>query len=184
MVGLQFFKHSISINPDNSNRKTINGYIGFFCTKCFYPIIRKVNNFQVNYLLDDDIDIETKFKFKCPNCEHLNEWTEYLDPNITSPLSTLNIRGYPTYCSCEGHPENWSDAYILFKDDTLKRKNCKGLKYWEYDKNSYYVTYDKDDDRQIYHNATCLRCSIEVPLEKRIESLTRWLITLDFAKNR
>lgn len=53
-------------------------------------------------------------KIKCHNCGIYFETTDELDPNIANTISVLNIKGYETLFSCEGHDD--SEFYIYFKE--------------------------------------------------------------------
>ena len=101
------------------------GYIGFFCKKCFHPIIwphegiiRDQFSDFTDFLPASNITVKPHFVFNCFNCGHYQEWDGFLDPNITPMLATLNKKGYETEFSCEGHKEA---SYARYDDDGVIR---------------------------------------------------------------
>lgn len=74
------------------------------------------NVVDINGMDIDDIRCYAQLmcKIKCYNCGLYFETTDELDPNIAQTISVLNMKGYETLFSCEGHDDN--EFYIYFKE--------------------------------------------------------------------
>ena len=109
---LEVYSDSDSTNMNRFYSLT-RPYIGFFCKKCYHPIILRANiSIELEYLYDvmseetsEDTSIwcNPEFSIRCPECGEFSTWHEYLDPAITPALAELNKKGYETLFSCQGH---------------------------------------------------------------------------------
>lgn len=162
------------------NRQIINGELGFFCEHCFQPFYAKVKDFSYYFEISPMISYDQVFNFRCARCNHYNQWHDRpLDANITSSIALLNLKGYKTYQSCEGHEFETDDAYILFEHQYFDLRNIP--EHWYYDEDfQYYQVYNYNTGRTNAVNCDCIRCDIKKhSLKERITSLYRWVLRLD-----
>lgn len=119
------FKEFLVVN-DNSQHIKYEGYTGTFCKRCYSPIIFKTkyefecttgsNNITPSVNFDDFL----AYDVKCPICKYQEYQNNIvLDPNITLEIANLNLKGYLTLKSCEGHilygdGNGYSGSYIYF----------------------------------------------------------------------
>ena len=114
-----FNSTSYYVNEDNVEiRRTFKrGHSGFFCKKCFHPIIVRLN-IEYDSECDNDLHfwVENRYSFACPECGTINRVNYEIDPNITPTIALLNKKGYKTEFCCEGHytEEGMDNAYIYF----------------------------------------------------------------------
>ena len=113
--------NSIFIGDMQLDQYAFGDYIGFFCPKCFKPIIKRYA-LKEEFFYDPEFIVTRKFELTCPDCGHKFEQSWYLDPNITEVIALLNKKGYITEFCCEGHYTKDQDGneylsstpYILF----------------------------------------------------------------------
>lgn len=181
-------------------------YIGFYCHKCYYPIIMKANimidlslaESDTVELYDRNISIYKIYNFECPECHHANEYDYYLDPAITPAIAKLNQKGYITEFSCQGHNTDHvndsedcstrevfmddasnSGAYIAFNNYWMEEviDNIPLFGPWMGERNPDWVScYEEDDEDPIKYT---IRCPVlHNNLAERVVALDAWVSCL------
>jgi len=91
------------------------GTAGFFCPRCFRPIIVDLDIKSKLISRLNDVHVQINYDINCPHCYNEFVWKgSPLDSNLTEAIATLNRKGYKTLFSCEGH--NKKDIpYIYFR---------------------------------------------------------------------
>ena len=121
------------------------GHFGFICKHCNTPGIMYINKYiyieHTGKRLKRETIHHSTYDITCPNCGITETYDYLLDPAITPTISMLNIKGYTTTHSCQGHGEQlkeWllkektkntqtyknfnSEAYIAFKLGSMHSK--------------------------------------------------------------
>ena len=150
---LQSYRDKIITDVDINGRKIDNlyhikehkyGYIGLMCPYCFDFIIRFINfnttlsieNEEPTDTSDIEMDIYNHLGYHkriCNTCNKMEVSMIPIDPNIADCISTLNKKGYLTKFCCEGHGDNHTTGYILFKGkDIIKHLHSLPLT-WNFD---------------------------------------------------
>lgn len=172
---------------NNNGLHIIKGTAGFFCKHCYKPIYKEID---YSLRMNNDVFVTTTYDIECPRCSYRNIWNDVIDPNIVKYIALLNCKGYETYCCCEGHDYDNSDAYILFKDTTLQEvidrdKNRLGFSsilqnigIWTISESAYAIDYEEN-----LVKATRMDCDLSYSLKERIDSLKHFISCLPFCKS-
>ena len=153
----------IPMGEKQLNQYSSGDYVGFFCPKCYSPIIKRYT-LKEEYFYDPEFIVTRKFELTCSDCGHKFEQDWYLDPNITEVVALLNKKGYITEFCCEGHYTKDQDGneylsstpYILFsfrKDIIFDELD---LPYpWFEDSRGF------DNILAYEYGRLCIRCNLE-----------------------
>ena len=174
--------------------------LGFFCRRCFEPIILETNvdpNTYLTHSSGDPLDYDVDIIVSCPRCGHMSLWNCYIDPNIVPYIAKLNSLGYKTLYCCEGHNHkngSHEDAYIWFAYNEQRWV----LKYipieepWEFDplirkpKEDHYYTLEpfnikiKDTSYKHFNIHVYKKSS----LKSRLQALERWINRLPECRSK
>ena len=110
LIRFCYDNRSYSYGDSDSINHSFNGYLGFYCPKCFYPFLVHARiNIDLEYKHyfandeEDNINFCTNYTITCPKCGQSSTYDHYLDPAITPNIALLNKKGYKTLFSCQGH---------------------------------------------------------------------------------
>ena len=180
-------------DDSNSINHSFNGYLGFYCPKCFHPFLvhARINidlDYENSFINDEENNINfcTNYIITCPKCGQSSAYDHYLDPAITPNIALLNKKGYETLFCCQGHNhqrdysnnDEWGPiesfvnygAYIMF---------CKEVNMKDVIKKYPLPTIWKLDNDSYMYDGTIIRCDDNHDdLMQRMVSLWDWINTL------
>ena len=166
---------------DDYYKTTIKGNIAFFCTRCYKPILASTDyKDDTHGERDAEVSMNLSYHIKCPRCGYVFDWNDQpLDPNIAESIARLNIKGYKTLFSCEGH-SNHDYAYIYFRYHNQRHV----LKYIPIEE-PWYQRINSDNIfmlepyglkiKQKNSTAFCIEADKNSKLEDRVKALDRWV---------
>ena len=169
-------------------KSTIKGNIGFFCPRCFKPILGTTDySDDTHGVFEAEITMNLSYHIKCPRCGNIFDWVDHpLDPNITESLARLNFKGYKTLFSCEGHSNHdWAYIYFRYPNQRHVLKYIPIGKPWylrKHDDNEFSLEPYNIMIKQKNSTSFCIEADKDSKLSDRIEALDTWVRRLPMCK--